>query len=459
MSVVAQVPLNGARVTVMGMARSGISAAKVAVRRGARVTCTDRNAGATAVEGTTAAYGEHRRADFVDADLVILSPGVPPSQPDVAAAIAAGVPVIGELVFAAGLLAAQENPPRLLAISGTNGKSTTTHLLGQLLSRAGLKTFTGGNIGFPLSDAVDGGYEALAVEVSSYQMERCGDFHPRAAAILNLTPDHLERHGSLDNYAAAKCNMFRKMVPGDWQILPAGDARLERLCDVLPGTRAYLNDHPGVRVERSGAADANGGYWLTFSEIPGARPVSLAGFKLPGRHNRENVAAAVLLALCGGVPVEQIDVAGLTGLPHRLEVVTENGGVTWINDSKATNVESTMVALAAMVDEPRPERVHVLLGGRGKAGADYERLAAPLRAMGFVTCFGESGPVIAEGLRRAGLQVSVAPTLADAIDACANTATPGDTVLLSPACASFDEFTDFEHRGRYFADRVKDLRP
>lgn len=456
----------GSRVTVMGMARSGIAAAKVAVRRGAIVTCVDRNAGAPVVEGTIAIYGPaegdqpgRTRRSFVEADLVIVSPGVPPSLPDVAAAIAAGVPVVGELAFAAGLLAAGATPerpaPLLLAVSGTNGKSTTTHLLGQILGRAGLKTFTGGNLGLPLSDAVDQGYEALAVEVSSYQMELCGDFHPRAAIILNLTPDHLERHGSLDNYAAAKCNMFRRMVPGDWQILPSGDARLERLCDVLPGTRAYLNDWPGVRV--SSASGPPGPATLTFAEIPGARAISLSGFTLPGRHNRENVAAAVLLALCGGVPADRIDVAGLTGLPHRMELVAERDGVSWINDSKATNVESTLVALASAAD--MSGGIVVLLGGRGKAGADYERLATPLRLARAVVCFGESGATIAEGLSRAGLGPLLEPGLDGAIARARTLAQSGDTVLLSPACASFDEFTDFEHRGRHFAAAAKGSTP
>lgn len=433
--------LPGRRVTVIGMARSGVAAAALAARRGAVVTCTDMRAGAPRVDGTTAVYGEHRRADFTGAELVIVSPGVPAAQPDVAAAVAAGVPVVGELGFAAGLLAASPRPPRVIAVSGTNGKSTTTHLLGQILSRAGLRTFCGGNIGVPLSDAVDTDVEAVAVEVSSYQMELPGTFHPCAAAVLNLTPDHLERHGGMDAYAAHKCRMFERMGPDDWQILPARDARLERICEVLPGRRAYLNDWPGVRVEAGR---------LTFGDVPGAAPVALDGFTLPGAHNRENLAAAVLLALCAGVPHARIDVAGLEGLPHRMERVLDHAGVEWINDSKATNIESTLVALHS-VERP----MVVLLGGKGKAGADYERLAGPLRHARGVVCFGASGPDIAEGLERAGLAPVRAAGLDAAIEQAAGLARPGDTVLLSPACASFDEFTDFEHRGRHFAAAVK----
>lgn len=442
--------LAGCRVTVVGMARSGIAAANLALRRGAVVTCTDARADATRVDGTTAVYGEHRRADFLDADLVIVSPGVPSRQPDVAAAIAAGVPVIGELAFAAMLL--EQQGVLILAISGTNGKSTTTHLLGQILTRAGYRTFTGGNIGAPLSDAVTGEgvrpWDAVAVEVSSYQMELCGAFHPRAAAILNLTPDHLERHGSMDSYAEHKCRMFHQMVLGDWQILPAFDARLERLCDVLPGRRAYLNDWPGVRI----VSDGHGGETLVFDDVPGAAPISLDGFDLPGRHNRENVAAAVLLALCGGVPASRIDVVGLSGLPHRMETIAVRAGVRWVNDSKATNIESALVAL-----DSAPAPLVVLLGGRGKAGADYERLAGPLRSARGAICFGEAGPTIAEGLTRAGLVPIVAPRLDDAIRIAGALAQSGDTVLLSPACSSFDEFSDFEHRGRHFAAVVEGL--
>ena len=442
--------LAGRRVTVVGMARSGVAAAQVAVRRGAKVTCTDARAGAPKVEGATAIYGVHRREDFIDADVVVVSPGVPAAQPDVAAALLAGVPVVGELGFAAGLLAASARPPLLLAVSGTNGKSTTTHLLAQILQRAGLRTFAGGNLGLPLSEAVDGDYDALAVEVSSYQMELPGGFHPRAAAILNLSPDHLDRHGTMDSYAAHKCRMFEQMVPGDWQILASGDARLERLCEVLPGRRVWLNAYPGVKVEGVNV----GNFQLAFSEIAAATPIPLAGFTLPGRHNRENLAAAVLLALCGGVPVDRIDVRGLEGLPHRMEWVAKRGDVDWINDSKATNIESTLVALRS-VERPAV----VLLGGRGKTGADYERLAGPLRSARAVVCFGEAGPMIAEGLERAGLLPGRQSTLDAAIDAAASYAAPGDIVLLSPACASFDEFTDYEHRGRHFADRVRGLLP
>lgn len=433
--------LRDRKVLVVGMARSGVAAATLAVRRGARVTCTDRRADAPRIEGATHIYGEHRREDFLGADLVVVSPGVPAAQPDVAAARAAGVPVLGELAFAA----AQLPEVRLYAVSGTNGKSTTTALLGQLFERAGLRTFTGGNLGRPLSEAVGGGYEIAAVEVSSYQMELPGEVHPRGAAILNLTPDHLERHGDMDNYGAHKCRLFARMGPADAQVLPAGDARLARIATTLPGTRYYLGDWPGVRWSAEK---------VELRLEPGApvETIPLGGLALPGAHNRANFAAAALLARHAGLRLDQLDPAGLRGLPHRMEVVSVKGGVTWIDDSKATNVESTLAGIDGFAGP-----YWLLLGGRAKARSAWESLVRPLLGARGVLCFGEAGPEIADALERAGLRVHRHPSLDAAVAAVAGLAGPGESVLLSPACASFDAFTDFEHRGRHFAGLVEAL--
>lgn len=427
----------GRKVLVVGMARSGVAAAALAVRKGAVVTCTDRNPDAPRVAGTVAVYGEHRRADFLDADVVVVSPGVPAAQPDVAAALAAGREVLGELAFAASFL----DRVRIRAVSGTNGKSTTTWLLGQLLTRAGHRTFTGGNLGQPLSEAVDQGYEAAAVEVSSYQMELPGRFRPCAAAILNLTPDHLERHGTMDAYGAHKCRLFARMGPDDAAILPADDARLARLAAELPGRRYWIGARPGVEL---------GDDHLVLHGTPDDGRVPLAGFRLPGAHNRANLAAAALLAVTSGVPRANLHVAGLTGLPHRMEVVAFQGGVRWIDDSKATNVESTLAALSGL-----PEPVVALLGGQGKAGAAYDRLAPALRGARAVICFGASGPEIARALADAGVRCEQRSTLDEAVGLARTLARSGDTVLLSPACASFDAFQNFEHRGRHFRALVE----
>jgi UDP-N-acetylmuramoylalanine--D-glutamate ligase len=434
------VDLVGRKLLVVGMARSGVAAAELAVRRGAIVTCTDLRPDAPVVAGTTPLYGAHRREDFLGADLIVVSPGVPARQPDLAAAVAAKVEVVGELAFAASLLTAP-----ILAVSGTNGKSTATHLLGQLLTRAGLRTFVGGNLGRPLSYAVDTDVEMCAVEVSSYQMELPGTFRPRAAAILNLTPDHLERHGTMDSYGAHKCRMFARMHPEDFAIIPVDDPRLIRLASQLPGRRLWLGGSPGVRIlpdrlELDGVHD------------PG--PVSLEGFPLPGAHNRENLAVAALLAVCGGVWRHDLHVAGLTGLPHRMEPVAVRRGVRWIDDSKATNVEASLAAVRGM-----GPGTWVLLGGRGKEGAAYEALAEPIRRGRGAACFGEAGPRIADVLEAAGLSPIRTATLDEAVAVLADRAIDGDTVLLSPACASFDAFTDFEHRGRHFRALVEALAP
>ncbi len=416
---------------VVGMARSGVAAARLALRQGFSVVCTDRRPDAERVDGTLAVYGEHRVDDFVTSARVVVSPGVPASIPPLAAAIAAGVPVEGELAFAASHL---DCP--VLAVSGTNGKSTTTHLLGQLLSRAGMRTFTGGNLGRPLSEAVGGDFEVCAVEVSSYQMELPGNFRPRAAAILNLTPDHLERHATMDNYGAHKCRMFARMGPDDAAIVPGGDPRLRRLAAQQPGRRLLLGAHPGVAVD---------GNALRLSGVHDPGLVPLDDFPLRGSHNRDNVAAAVLLAICGGLWRRDIQLGGIEGLPHRVEVVATVAGVTWVNDSKATNVESALAAYRGWEGD-----FIALLGGQGKAGASYEPLVEPLRRARAVVCFGAEGPAIGAALRRGDLEPELAEGLPEAVARARALAVPGTAVILSPACASFDAFSDFEHRGRTF---------
>ncbi len=427
----------GGHLLVVGMARSGVAAAKLGLRKGFRVVCTDRRPDAPQVEGCEHVYGEHRADDFLGAETIVVSPGVPARMPLLHAAISAGVRAVGELAFAASYL---DCP--VLAVSGTNGKSTTTHLLGQLMNQGGVRTFTGGNIGLPLSEAVDGGFECAAVEVSSYQMELPGAFRPRAAAILNLTPDHLERHGTMDNYGSHKCRMFARMGPDDAAIVPAGDPRLRRLADAEPGRRLLLGSAPGVTVT---------GETLELNGVHDPGPVSINGFTLPGSHNRDNLAAAVLLAVCGGLWRHDIAVASLQGLPHRVELVGERDGVRFIDDSKATNVES---ALAAYLGWTGP--FVALLGGQGKAGANYDALVEPLRRARAVICLGAEGPAIYAALRRGEVHAVLVPGMAAAVAEARGLARPGDAVILSPACASFDEFTDFEHRGRVFRQLALD---
>lgn len=376
--------------------------------------------------------GGHRREDFLAADLVIVSPGVPATQPDLAAAAATGVPILGELAFAAERITAP-----VVAVTGTNGKSTVTHFTGLLLEAAGRRCFVGGNLGRPLSEAVLGStaWDVVVVEVSSYQMEWPGTFAPAAACILNLTPDHLARHGTMEAYAAAKVRVFERMGPGGLAVLPAGDARLARCAQGTGGRRAWIGDLPGVRLDGDLVRlDLGQG---TVHDVP------LAGLSVPGRHNAWNAGVAALLAHGMGVAPGALDLGVLHALPHRMEPVVVVGGVAWINDSKATNVASAVTGLAGL-DAP----LVVLLGGDGKEGEDYARLAPALARARAVICFGRTGPVIARALE--GLPLHTVGPMADAVALARRLARPGDAVVLSPACASFDEFRSFENRGDVF---------
>jgi UDP-N-acetylmuramoylalanine--D-glutamate ligase len=368
----------------------------------------------------------------------VVSPGIPATVPELQAAVAARVPVIGELHLAAAFA-----PQPLIAITGTNGKSTVTHFTGQILEAAGMRPFVGGNLGRPLSEAGlaenHGRYDATVVEVSSYQMEWPASpptLRPVAAVILNLTPDHLARHGTMEAYGALKCRVFAAMSARDPAVIPAGDALLERLAEGAGGSRAWLGALPGV--VRDGQT--------VSVRMPGASAsFDLAGFGVPGEHNRDNAATAAMLALAAGARPGAIQaaLAGLRPLAHRMEIVAETGGVTWIDDSKATNVAATRVGLQGL-----DRQGVVLLGGQAK-GDPFGELA-PLLARWKVITFGGDGAAVADQLAAAGIVATRASGLGDAVQRARALAVPGDVVLLSPGCASFDEFRNFEHRGEVF---------
>ena len=433
--------LRDRRVVVMGMGRSGQAAALLARELGASVITTDLRAEVPPVPGCEAVHGQHREVDFRQADLVVVSPGVPAAHPLLSLARQAGARVLGELAFA--LEPCQGLP--VLAVTGTNGKSSTTWFLGQLLEGAGRHPFVGGNIGVPLSGLALGrlqeqptalAVDVLVLEISSYQLELPGELAPLAGCVLNLTPDHLGRHGDMAGYAAAKRRLFERMGPEGSAWLAADGGRVQDMAPGLPCAVRWLGDHPGVTVQ----TDA-----LHFVGTPDDGPVPLRDLRLLGAHNRDNVAAACALAISLGVPRAALDLSRLTALPHRLEQVHQAGGVRWINDSKATNVDAALVGIRAL-DRPGV----VLLGGQGKEGADYAQLAPALTRARAVIAFGASGGEIA-----ATLGARLVPTMADAVALAARLAGPGDAILLSPACASFDEFQDFEHRGRVFADLAR----
>jgi UDP-N-acetylmuramoylalanine--D-glutamate ligase len=450
-------PLRDRRVTVVGLAKSGVAAARLCAREGARVTVTDRRGAVElapalgALEGVPVrrALGGHDRADFTGADLVVVSPGVPLSLPELAAARAQGVPVWGEIELAARFLPSTP----VVAITGTNGKSTTTALAGELFARD-RRTFTGGNLGTPLAEHVLSGApaDAVVLELSSFQIEGVVTLRPRVAAILNVTPDHLDRYRDVDEYAAAKARLFALQGAEDFSVANARDPRALAMAAASRAARFTFGFGP---PERASARDPGGepgpeGAELRFTPADGAEErYRLRNRALRGRHNRENAMAAVLCARLLGVRADAVR-AGLDafpGLPHRLELVAERAGVEWVNDSKATNVDSTAVGLSAF--PAGVARVVLILGGRGK-GAPY----APLRALfagrvKALLAIGEDAGRI-EGELGDLCPTEGCGTLPEAARRAARIAREGDVVLLSPACASYDQFRNYEERGEAF---------
>jgi len=457
--------LKGKRVTVVGLAKSGVAAARLCAREGARVTVTDRRterelaAPLAALDGAEVrrALGGHDPADFVGADLVVASPGVPLAIPELAAARAAGVPVWGELELGARFVPGTP----VVAVTGTNGKSTTTALAGALFARD-RRTFTGGNLGTPLCDHVLRGDPAdvLVLELSSFQIEGLRTLRPRVAAVLNVTPDHLDRYRDVEDYAAAKARLFGGQQPGDFAVANARDPRAVAMA---AASRAELLTFGFGAPAPAAARDPGGepgpaGAELVLSVHAGAPERYLVRSRaLRGRHNRENAMAAALCARLLGVPGDEVQ-AGLDafpGLPHRLELVAERGGIEWVNDSKATNVDSTAVGLSAF-PAGRP-RIVLVMGGRGK-GAPY----APLRPLfaGRVKALltiGEDAPRVAAELGDL-CATDGCGTLAAAVSRAATLAEPGDVVLLSPACASYDQYRSYEERGESFRRLAGEVR-
>jgi UDP-N-acetylmuramoylalanine--D-glutamate ligase len=442
--------LAGKKVLVVGLARSGAAAARLAVREGARVTVTDRRtvaelAGALAsLEGLaiSLALGGHDERDFTSTDLVVVSPGVPLTLPGIAAARRAGIPVMGEVELGYRLL--DEVP--VVAITGTNGKSTTTALTGRLFQED-RAAFVGGNLGTPLSELLLSGtrFDVAVLELSSFQLEGVERFRPRVGAILNLTPDHLDRYPGMDEYAAAKARLFANQQPGDVAVANERDPRALAAARSSRGDVITFGFGP-----RAPMAARDDGEVLRFTGPTGEpERYRIRSRALRGRHNRENAMAAVICARVMGVPgpAVQRGLDGFPGLPHRLELVAERGGVEWVNDSKATNVDSTAVGLSAF--PAGTPSVVLLLGGRGKK-APYAPLRPlfPGRVKALLT-LGEDAPAIERELG------DLSPTescgdLPSAVARAARLAAPGDVVLLSPACASYDQFRSYEERGEAF---------
>ncbi len=445
------------RILLVGAGKSGLSAALFLRRQGAQVTLSDsRSAEALEHEisvlrdaGVTVEAGPHRVDTFLRQDLIVVSPGVPVDTPELVQACEAGVSIIGELELASRFL---QGP--VLAVTGSNGKTTTTTLLGKIFADAGLPTLVGGNIGTPVIELIAPSTPETwsVLEVSSFQLETTDEFHPRIAVVLNITPDHLDRHGSFENYAAIKGRITLRQTEEDFLVLNAEDKPTQM---VAARSRARVYWFSPKRQIKQGAFVHGESILFTPAEGKRSEPVMpVAEIPLKGAHNVENVLAAVCAARLAGTSAESIraSVKSFVAVEHRLEFVAEIGGVAYYNDSKATNVDAAVKALEAF-----PKGVHLILGGKDK-GSDYTAMSKLLQErVKTVYTIGSAAEKIERQL--AGVvKISSAGTMQAAVADAAKVAVAGDVVLLAPACASFDQFENYGHRGRVFKDLVKRLQ-
>jgi UDP-N-acetylmuramoylalanine--D-glutamate ligase len=441
----------GRRVLVVGAARSGLAAAELLVSRRATVTLTDRAASIPGQDrlraiGVALDLGGHDAGLFTAADLIVTSPGVPPELAELQAAHAAGVPVIGELE-----LAWRWVKGRVIAITGTKGKSTTTTLVGRMLEASGKHVLVGGNIGVPLSAHVDRSTPDTlhVVEASSFQLEATDTFHPWIAAILNLSADHLDRHPDLASYARAKARIFANQGPGDLAVV---DADQPAALDVAATGRARQVRYSSRRRLADGVSVDGGVIWHRTSEGDVAL-VPLTAIRLHGQHMTSNVVAASAISHLAGASPDGMAraLSAFTGLEHVMEPVAEVSGVRFVNDSKATNVDAAGRSIESF------DRVVAIVGGKYKGGR-FEDLAAPLAAHGrAVVAIGEARPMVRAALAGT-LPVEEAADMGHAVRRAFALAGPDGVVLLAPACSSFDMFTDYAARGRAFKEEVQRLR-
>ena len=449
--------LKGKRVLVVGLGKSGLAAALFLRHKGAHVTVSDvRSAEALAKdipalleEGIMVEAGGHGLLTFRRQDLIVVSPGVPLDTPELVQVRGFGLPIIGEVELAARFLKG-----KMLAITGSNGKTTTTALAGEILEKSGKPTLVGGNIGVPVIELVEQSKDDTwsVLEVSSFQLESTIEFHPKIAVILNITPDHLDRHGSFENYARAKERIFAAMDEHDCAVLNADNAPT---AEAAGRTRArtywFSLEHPvdqGAWLEQ-GSIVFRGEKGGTIEQI-----MLLTGIPLKGAHNVENVLAAVVAARLAGVPAESIRpaVESFQAVEHRLEYVATLNGVEFYNDSKATNVDATAKAVEAF-----SSGIHLIMGGKDK-GSPYTILSDLLRErVRAVYTIGSAASKIESQLRGV-VPILSCETLEKAVGEAATAAHPGEVVLLAPACSSYDQFESYEHRGRVFKELVTERR-
>ncbi|HEX3989457.1 MAG TPA: UDP-N-acetylmuramoyl-L-alanine--D-glutamate ligase [Verrucomicrobiae bacterium] len=450
--------LNGKSVLVVGLGKSGVASALFLKARGARVTVSDTKSGdelhneipALLDHGIAVETGGHGERTFRGQDLIVVSPGVPVDAPALVQARNLGEPVIGEIELAARFL-----PGPIIAITGSNGKTTTTTLVGEIMTAGGLPALVGGNIGTPaISLAQQAKPETVIVlEVSSFQLETIHTFRPKVAVVLNVTPDHLDRHRTFDAYVDAKARIFENQTSTDFAVLNADDPTC---VSMTARTKAQVFWFSREKEVGQGAWIREG--TILFRDRSGQREIMLASeIPLKGAHNLENVLAAVCAGAFMGCTPEKIRqaVREFKAVEHRLEFVARIRGVDYYNDSKATNVDATIKAL-----ESFPANVHLILGGKDK-GSDYSVLNDLLRqrVKRVYTIGAAAGKIESQivSAKDGGPEIVPAETLENAVRKAHATAQPGDVVLLAPACASFDQFKNYEHRGQVFKETVKAL--
>ena len=449
-----RVELKNKRVLVVGLGRSGVASALFLKARGAQVTVSDAKPQEELGEeipklldrGIAVETGGHGERTFRGQDLIVVSPGVPLDSPPLRQARALGETIIGEIELAARFL-----PPKIIAITGSNGKTTTTTLAGNIVAAGGFPTLVGGNIGTPAISLAEKSSKdsVIVLEVSSFQLETIQTFRPKVAIILNITPDHLDRHPSFEAYVNAKARTFENQQGDDFAILNADDPVSAGLAS---RTRAQVYWFSRKKDVSQGTCLHND--QLVFRNASGEHDL-MPGSEIPlkGGHNLENVLAACCAGSLIGCEPQQIRkaVREFRAVEHRLEHVATIAGVEYYNDSKATNVDATIKAL-----ESFPANIHLILGGKDKA-SDYTLLNELLRSR--VKCVYTIGAAAAkiESQIKGAAEIVHADTLQNAVQQASTAAARGDIVLLAPACASFDQFRNYEHRGKAFKERVKAL--
>ena len=441
--------LHNKNVLVVGLARTGLAVAEFLLDQGARVTITDHlpaeDLGSEADSALrlecSLALGGHPAELFTDADLIVVSPGVPLNLPQLQEARSKSIPIIGELELASRFL----NLP-IVAISGTNGKTTTTELVGDMINRSGQRVFVGGNIGNPLVNLLreKEDFEVAVVEVSSFQLDSMDTFHPQVAVLLNISEDHLDRYDSFSDYVESKCRLFSNQTADDIAVVPARDPLIGVRCTIRSRQLNFsLSKQSAHAYLESGQ--------LVCRVMPGpVRRYDLRRWQLVGSHNQQNLMAAVLAATCMGAKPEAIQktIDNFKPLPHRLELAHHWRGIRFYNDSKATNVDSVVRSL-----ETFTAPIILLAGGRDKEGS-YDPLTGLVRqGVKMLVLMGEARFRLAKTLGNLTCTV-VVDDMEAAVPVALGAAAPGDVVLLSPACSSFDHYENYKARGDHFRSLV-----